>query len=121
MELICDLAEVYHVLDYRRLPAKTVAVLFFGLRDTSRVKQKLGGAKGDQKDLLLASIADSVRAVLVGLGGGKMPPSIASSILGDQEQKKNSEYNNLASFATAEEFQRLRYGKEETEWRAEQH
>lgn len=112
--MICDLAEVYHVLEYRRLPPRTVAVLFFGLRDTSRVKQKLGGTKGDQKDLLLALIVDSVRAVLVGLGGGKMPPSAASAILGDQGQKKNSDYNNLTTFASAEEFQRLRYGKEET-------
>ena len=91
----------------------------FGLRDTSRVKQKLGGTKGDQKDLLLAMIVDNIRAILVGLGGGKMPPPIAPSILGEQERKKNSEYNNLTSFASAEEFQRLRYGKEETKWQAE--
>ena len=61
----------------------------------------------------MAIIADTVRAVLAGLGGGKMPPSLAAEILGDQDEKKKDDYKNMKTFAGAEEFRRLRYGKEE--------
>lgn len=75
------------------------------------MKQKIAGISGDQKDLLLALIVDSVRAVLAGLGGTKMP-SIAREILGNSD-KSNNEYKNLTSFAGAEDFLEARYRKEE--------
>ena len=76
------------------------------------MKQKIAGINGDQKDLLLALIVDSVRAVLSGLGGTKMPPSIAREILGNSD-KSNNEYKNLTTFAGAEDFLEARYRKEE--------
>ena len=41
--LICDLAETYHIYDYRSLPVKLVATLSAGLRDDSRIKLKAAG------------------------------------------------------------------------------
>lgn len=35
--LICDLAETYHVFDYRGLPLKTAAALASGLRNDARI------------------------------------------------------------------------------------
>lgn len=35
--LICDLAETYHILDYKQLPLRTVAVLASGLRQDARI------------------------------------------------------------------------------------
>jgi len=35
--LVCDLAETYHVLDYRMLPLKTAAALASGLRSDARI------------------------------------------------------------------------------------
>lgn len=35
--LLCDLAETYHIYSMRGLPARTLAVLAFGLRADSRI------------------------------------------------------------------------------------
>ena len=43
--LICDLAETYHVLNYRELPLRLVATLASGLGPNSRIKQKQYGLK----------------------------------------------------------------------------
>ena len=58
--LICDLAETYHILDYRSLPLEMVATLSVGLRDNSRIKMRASGLKVTQDTLLLAAIADRV-------------------------------------------------------------
>ena len=55
--LICDMAETYHVLDWRALGLPTLAA---GLRDDSRIKIKLSGARAATDTLLLASIADAL-------------------------------------------------------------
>ncbi len=56
--VICDLAETYHILDYESLPAIKVATLVCGLRDNSRIKQKLAGVKYDLTTILLAMLVD---------------------------------------------------------------
>ena len=61
--LICDMAETYHIYDFKGLPARTSAALAFGLRENSRIKMKLAGARRDEKTLLLALIADSLSFV----------------------------------------------------------
>lgn len=43
--VICDLAETYHILDYRQLPASLVAALCVGLKADSRIKMKINGRK----------------------------------------------------------------------------
>lgn len=58
--LICDLAETYHIYDYRTLPARLVASFAIGLRENSRIKMKLSGSKVSAEIILLASIADSL-------------------------------------------------------------
>jgi hypothetical protein len=58
--LICDLAETYHVYDYKGLPARTSAALAFGLGPDSRIRRKLSGARASETMLLLAMIADSL-------------------------------------------------------------
>ena len=58
--LICDLAETYHIYDYKTLPAMLVASLVVGLRDDSRIKMKLSGAKAPAEIILLASMVDKL-------------------------------------------------------------
>lgn len=58
--MICDLAETYHIFSYRELPPMMVATLCMGLRDDSRVKMKLSGAKITLTQVLLARIADEL-------------------------------------------------------------
>ena len=57
---ICDMAETYHIYDYKGLPARTSAALAFGLGPDSRIRRKMSGQKEDDKTLLLAMIADSL-------------------------------------------------------------
>lgn len=56
--VICDLAETYHIYDYRALPLKTLAALCVGLRDDSRIKLKLAGAKHSLMTYMMAMAVD---------------------------------------------------------------
>lgn len=62
--LICDLAETYHIHDYRRLPLTTVASFAIGLRDNSRIKMKLQGAKATTDTILAAAMVDRLTLLL---------------------------------------------------------
>ena len=56
--LICDLAETYHIYNYRSLPMRLVATFSLGLRENSRIKRKMRGEKVAPEILLLASAVD---------------------------------------------------------------
>ena len=106
--LICDLAETYHIYDYRSLPVKLVATLSAGLRDNSRIKMSAAGVKAPYDTLLLATIADRVEAFRYGFSedaskGVNQPASLVSAILGEKEEQKNT--SGVMSFATTEEFE----------------
>ena len=100
--LICDLAETYGVFDLRSLPPSTVAALSAGLRDNSRVYMKLRGDKVPRDELLLATIADGIAAVLWRFGVYKdRPQSIAEALLGKEKKPERK----VRGFRTAEEFE----------------
>ena len=56
--LECDLAEVYHIYDYRALTPGRVALFSVGLRENCRRKMKINGQKYPLETLLLASAVD---------------------------------------------------------------
>ena len=62
--LICDLAETYGILDYQRVPVKTLGALCSGLRSDSRIMQKINGVKADYKSILLTRIFDDLELML---------------------------------------------------------
>lgn len=99
--LVCDLAETYHVFDYRSLPVKLVATLSAGLRENSRIKMKMAGYTATREEILLGSIADRVGLVIYAMKGGKgdVPESIAESFI-----IKEKEENNYQSFSSPEAF-----------------
>lgn len=106
--LICDLAETYHIYDYRSLPVKLVATLSAGLRDDSRIKMAAAELPASQDTLLLALIADRVEAFRYGFSadaekGINQPESIFATIMGDDRKRKNN--TGVKSFATSEEFE----------------
>lgn len=105
--LICDLAETYHIYDYRQLPASKVAVFSFGLRDNSRIKKKLSNQPIDFDRLLLAGISDKLSYILWsktkdGAKGRNKPKSILEMLT---EPKKQS---NQLAFHSGEEFEQMR-------------
>jgi hypothetical protein len=102
--LICDLAETYGIFDYRALPARTLATLAVGLREDSRIKMHLIGAKIPRKDLLLAAIVDRLSLLVWfntedGRNGVNRPPSVLGSIFG------NESADNVEAFDTADAYE----------------
>ena len=107
--LICDLAETYHIYDYRSLPLRTVATLAAGLRDNSRIKLKASGTPVAVETLLLASISDRVEAFRYGFTkeaeSGKQPISLVSQLLGEKPAEKENK-SGAMTFNSAEEFRK---------------
>ena len=63
-DVICDMAETYHILDIRSVRLTTLSTLAVGLRESSRIKMRISGAKAEVNTLLLASIADRLGIML---------------------------------------------------------
>lgn len=105
--LICDLAETYHIYDYKSLPLSRVAIFAVGLKGNSRIKMKMSGLKCPLDTLLLASVVDRL-SVLVwqrtkdGADGRNRPESMLSRLLGTEDNRETE------VFSTPEEFERRR-------------
>ena len=101
--LICDLAETYHILDYRSQPLKLVAALSAGLRDNSRIKMRLAELPVEPNTLMLATIADRIEAFRYSFSDTKeMPPSLVDELMGNGK-KVNT--NGIAGFSTSSELE----------------
>ena len=103
-ELICDLAETYGILDYRRVPPSLVSTLFFGLSDNSRIKRKLSGSKLTLEESLLAVIADRLGFLCWAQTkdaqkGKNQPTSIYESLT-----KDTSKEDDVVAFDSIEDF-----------------
>ncbi|MFR5806472.1 MAG: DUF5361 domain-containing protein [[Clostridium] symbiosum] len=61
---ICDLAETYGIFDYRALPVELLATLSFGLREDSRIEQKMNGMKTSNDTMLLMLAVDCLRMLV---------------------------------------------------------
>lgn len=106
--LICDLAETYHILDYRQLPPTKVAVFACGLRDNSRIKMKISGQTVPFDTLLLAGVADRL-SILVwsktkdGQKGKNRPPMMVDALT-----KKQPKETDIIAFRSGEDFEETR-------------
>lgn len=106
--LICDLAETYHIYNYRQLPPTQVAVFSYGLREDSRIKMKLSGHKVDLETMLLARIADNLTTLVWfqtedGQKGNNKPDSILDMLTGKTKQK-----DETVRFDSGEDFMKQR-------------
>lgn len=107
--LICDLAETYHIYDYRSLPLKTVATFSVGLRENSRIKMAMANIKYSFDTMLLASILDNlnVRTWAMskdGQNGVNKPKSIVDRLLGVEE----ADNNDAMTFDSGQAFEEMR-------------
>lgn len=104
-EMICDFAETYHIFDYRQLNPGYAAVLCSGLRDDSRVKQKLSDTPINLEQTLLARMVDEL-AFLVwaktkdGQKNRNRPQSILKALTGQKEDE-------VKAFRSAEDFRSM--------------
>lgn len=101
--LMCDLAETYHIYDYKSLPLTRVAIFAVGLRNDSRIKMKISGTKYPTDTLLLAAIVDRISLLAWmnskdGANGVNRPKSVLNELLGKEEEKDIEAFNSPADF-----------------------
>lgn len=106
--LICDLAETYHVFDYRSLPLLTAATLSVGLRDNSRIKMKMRETEYPLETVLLAAAVDRLSTLTWlqtkdGIEGTNRPASVLNALLGKQKDD-----NDIVAFDSPEAFEKER-------------
>lgn len=106
-ELICDMAEYYGIYDMKSLPASTIAILACGLREESRVIQKMSNMKVKTDTILLASIADRVGLLIWaqskdGQHNRHRPKSVVDSLLNDKKENKQKLETN--TFDTIDDY-----------------
>jgi hypothetical protein len=101
--LICDLAETYHIFDYKQLPPSQVAIFAIGLRDNSRIKMKLSGSKVPPDICLLAGIFDRLNVLLWSktkdAEKGRNRPKPLLSVL--YEEQKDTD---ISAYSSGEDF-----------------
>ncbi len=112
--LICDLAETYHILDYKALPVETLAVLASGLGDKSRIAKKMSGTEIDIDRFLLAGIFDSLSILIWmktkdGAHNRNRPESVLDLIMGTK-QKETKEIEAFDSIEDLENYYRSTIG-----------
>ena len=109
---ICDMAETYHIYDWRSLPVSLASTLAAGLRENSRIKMKMAGAEVDPGLLLMARVVDNT-ALLLCQNARSMgvdlaiPESVALKILHVSEPKK-PEKKEYRGFDSGEDFMKWR-------------
>lgn len=101
--MICDLAETYHVFNYRELPVKLLATLVAGLRADSRIKMAINGTKVPTETLIMASIYDRLNQWIWmntkdGRDGANEPKSLVEALTSAEKE------NDLVSFDNGEDF-----------------
>ena len=102
--LFCDLAETYGILNWKTVPAATLALLAVGLRENSRIKMRLSGRTVPVEHLLLAAALDRLSTLVWfltedGEKGINRPKSMTAILLGESQETAG----DVQSFETAEE------------------
>lgn len=109
--LVCDLAETYQIYDYKQLPLNQVAVLAYGLRDDSRIKQIMSNQIVPLETTLLASIVDRLSLSLWlqtkdGQKGVNRPTSIAEMLTKNHKEERDE--RDYLVFESGEDFENYR-------------
>lgn len=100
--MICDLAETYHILDYRSVPARLLGTLVCGLGENSRIQRAMSGQQCTLEALLSARLLDAVVALGYGLSGQKkVPPSVADLLM--ERREKSGGFDSVEAFEAARE------------------
>lgn len=102
--LLCDLAETYHIYDYRSLQLHMVGIFACGLREDSRIMMKVMGVKVNTIQTLLALIADNTRLIAwLQSSDGEKGINRPKPLLAMMSEEKYSE-NNIETFENGQQF-----------------
>ena len=105
-ELICDLAEIYGIYEYRAYSPLYIGTLAAGLRDDSRIKMKVSGERLSISQLLAAMTVDKLANLVWmqskdGVKGRNKPVSVVEQLRGSA-----SKPSEIHGFDSPEEFQK---------------
>lgn len=109
---ICDMAETYHIFDYKSIPFDLLVTLANGLRETSRIRCKMSDMPIEVSTFFFAGIFDKINWLAWanskdGQENRNCPDLVLPKLLGVEEEKE------IMSFATPEEFERAWHRGEE--------
>ena len=102
--LLCDLAETYHIYDFKALPLTKIAIFAKGLREDSRIKMKMSENKFNVIESLLAGILDRLTLILYSKTKDAEKGKNYPKLLLDEVEKKEE----LEGFMSGEDFERMR-------------
>lgn len=102
---ICDMAETYHIYDYKAVPVQLLCTLAYGLRGSSRIKCKLADMPIQLDTFLLSCIYDKVSwlqwsKTKDGEKNRNLPESITAKLMNTKRESQ------VESFASGEEFKK---------------
>lgn len=105
-ELVCDMAETYHIYDLRALPVRKLATLALGLSKDSRVMMVMAGVKLTTTETLLCHVIDrlSLLAWLQtkdGATGRNRPKSILEELTKEKAVKDYETFTSINDFEAA--------------------
>lgn len=109
--LICDLAETYHILNYKALPLRLVATLAAGLPLYSRSKSGDSCRGADLRMLICARAADTlgnIEWMLSGNPDAGRPASLTAALLGQAPEEASG---GIEGFDSPEELMKALYGE----------
>lgn len=106
--LICDLAETYHIYDYKKLPLTKVAIFAIGLKDNSRIKMKLSGQLVPLETLLLAGILDRLSILLWGQTKDGQKGINRPSMIYDTLASRKGKETDVIVFSSGEDYEKTR-------------
>ena len=100
--LICDLAETYHILNYKGLSLRLVATLSNGLSEDSRIKRKISNRRLSLDTALQAATLDRLTQLLWSRTedarhGRNKPPSVLD-MLEHPAERQHKSFNSIESF-----------------------
>lgn len=104
--VICDLLEVYHILDYKSLPASLIATLVLGLRSNSRVMMAIADKKLSLDQMALIGIWDCLKWIQwsktkKASEGLEAPKPLLSLFIDTEEQSETVGFESGEAFMEA--------------------
>ena len=105
-ELICDLAETYHIFNWKELPPSLVATLSIGLDPDSRIKRKISNKTIAFRDMLLALIIDGINTLIwQGTKDGQKNRNKPESLYKRLTEQDNKNKEDLEVFDSIEAYE----------------
>lgn len=107
---MCDLAETYHIYDYRSLSPRMAAVFSCGLRENSRIKLAMSDIKYPLETVLSVLTFDAVNwlrwaQTKSAQDGGEPPERIYDKLFGHSDDNIDGD---VVTFDSPEEFEAAR-------------